>query len=338
MKRLIWCIVLFMCSAYSHGHTLKVFQINLWNDATMVPGGMEGLTDEIAHLQPDVILMCEIRDYGNKSFITRLQQALEAKNAIYPNGLSEGNVGILSKFKLTQEELQHNDTVEAGAILKARMHAGGKEIVLYSAHLDYTYYACYQPRGYDGVSWKKLNAPVTDPETVEQLNNRSLRDEAIRQVIEDAEQEKEHLLILGGDFNEPSHLDWTKKTRHLWDHNNTVINWICSALLRQAGFKDSYRIRYPNPVTHPGFTYGIDNPAAPLEKLDWVPEADGRDRIDYIYYHPTKGIKLTDAMIVGPSGYIVRGQRIRENTQDKIHAPHGIWPSDHNGVLAIFEW
>lgn len=66
------------------------------------------------------------------------------------------------------------------------------------------------------------------------------------------------------------------------------MKWDCSVLLEKAGFKDCYRTKYPNVVTHHSFTYAADNAAASMKKLDWVPDADGRDRIDFIYYRPMK--------------------------------------------------
>jgi len=40
--------------------------------------------------------------------------------------------------------------------------------------------------------------------------------------IKDARKEKGNIILLGGDFNEPSHLDWKENTKNLWDHNGTV--------------------------------------------------------------------------------------------------------------------
>ena len=50
--------------------------------------------------------------------------------------------------------------MHAGSVLKARIRINGRDVVVYSAHLDYTHYACYLPRGYSGVTWKNLHAPV----------------------------------------------------------------------------------------------------------------------------------------------------------------------------------
>lgn len=102
---------------------------------------------------------------------------------------------------------------------------------------------------------------------------------------------------LGGDFNEPSHQDWTEETKDLYDHHGFVIPWTVPVLLDEAGLKDAYREFYPDVLNYPGFTYPSDNPAKPADKITWAPKADERDRIDYIWYYPEKGLKVKDAAI-----------------------------------------
>ena len=73
-----------------------------------------------------------------------------------------------------------------------------------------------------------------------------------------------------------------------------------------------------------------------MKKLVWSPQADDRDRIDFIMYAPFKGLSLTEVTLVGPRGDILRGERMSEETSDPILAPLGIWPTDHKAVLATF--
>ncbi len=81
------------------------------------------------------------------------------------------------------------------------------------------------------------------------------RDEAIVAIIEDAayERDRVNIVILGGDFNELSHLDWIEETKYLYDHNRVIVPWNCSVSLTKFGFKDAYREMFPDPVIHPGF-------------------------------------------------------------------------------------
>ena len=120
---------------------------------------------------------------------------------------------------------------------------GRDTIAAYSVHLDYTHYACYLPRGYDGVSWKKLGAPVTSEEEILRQNNASARIPGLSRVIEDAAKEisRGNDVIICGDSNEPSADDWTIATAGIADHNGVSVRWPCSTLLKEAGFLDSYR-------------------------------------------------------------------------------------------------
>ena len=53
----------------------------------------------------------------------------------------------------------------------------------------------------------------------------------------------------------------------------------------------------------------------PVERLTWAPEADERDRIDFIYYIPATGWEVEDAVIVGPKSSIIRSQRVEEDSK-----------------------
>ena len=106
--------------------------------------------------------------------------------------------------------------------------------------------------------------------------------------------------------------------------------------LYEAGFRDVYRVLHPDPATHPGFTYPADNPATAVEKLTWAPDADERDRIDFIYYLPGGAFVPKRVEVVGPSLSIVRSERVRETGEDTFIEPLGVWPTDHKGVLATF--
>lgn len=121
-------------------------------------------------------------------------------------------------------------------------------------------------------------------------NRLAFRDETIRAFIEEVQTDMlaGRSVIMGGNFNEPSHLDWQTDTRNVWDHNGAVIHWNCSVMLQKAGFKDAYREKHPDAVHYPGFTFPAGNKLAEeakLEKLAWAPDVDERDRIDFIYYY-----------------------------------------------------
>ncbi len=327
-------LLLLVCVAVScrDGRELTVLQMNVWQEAAVVEGGFDAVADEICRLSPDIVLLSE----SSGEFVPNILRELSERGENYYGEKSRIDVGILSKYKITEQYEVAAPLAEAVRVVKAKIDVEGCPVVVYSAHLDYTHYACYMPRGYSGVSWKKMDAPVLDESEIERVNNESLRDETIQGVIEDAAGEEGSMILLGGDFNEPSHLDWTESTKDLWDHNGTVVRWICSTMLEENGFKDAYREMYPDAATHPGFTFPSDNPAVDVSKLTWAPEADERDRIDFVYYKPNGRCRLIDAAVVGPRKSVVRSQRVEETSKDKFIEPAGVWPTDHKAVWATF--
>lgn len=335
-KFFVLILLLLTVASYGKGTDLKVLQMNIWQEGTSVKGGFDAIANEVARLDPDLVLFSEIRNYNGKQFIPRIIEALKERGKVYYGESSTLDVGILSKYKISEQRPNYLLNDNSGSVLKATIEIAGRKVIVYSAHLDYTHYACFLPRGYSGTTWKKLDAPVSNAAEVEKANNESRRDEAIRGVIEDARKEKGNIILLGGDFNEPSHLDWQKNTKDHWDHNGLVVNWDCSVLLTAAGFKDAFRTFYPNPVTHPGFSFPSNNEGVEVTKLAWAPEADERDRIDFIYFMPHKKLKLKDVSVVGPSKSIVRSERVEENSKDKFILPLDIWPTDHKAMLATF--
>ncbi len=341
MKKILFLIL--VCAACLHLSAKKetsftVLQLNLWHGGTKVPGGYQGILDVLDQTNADVIFLCEIKD--GQQFMPKILEDLEKRGKRYYGETLGLSVGVLSKFK--PDEVVKCCIVpgnEHRALLKARVTIGGQPLCFYSAHLDYMHYECYMPRGYSGTTWKKIDAPVTDEATVLEANRLSYRDESIRAFIQDAqaEIEKGYSVVMGGDFNEPSHLDWQSDTRDMYDHHGAVINWDCSIMLYQAGFKDAYREKYPNAARYPGFTFPAGNKLAE-ERLAWAPEADERDRIDFIYYRPVNSaFALQKSVLVGPVETVLRGEIIDKDSKDKFFVPRGIWPTDHKGNLTTFK-
>ncbi len=319
--------------------TLKVMMFNIWQEGTKVPGGFDAIIDEIVRADADLVTLSEVRNYNDTSLDERLVAALKSKGKTYYAKRSQDS-GLLSRYPIKQQEALFPVKDDRGSITKALIEMEGKEIVLYSAHLDYRNCSLYLPRGYDGSTWQELPQPITDIDSLLADNAKSQRDEAIQAFLADAkqEQQKGRIVILGGDFNEPSHLDWTAATKDLYDHNGVVIQWPNTLALEQAGFVDAYREKYPNPLTHPGFTFPADNPLVDLKELAWSPKADDRDRIDFIFYPRQAPLVLKDITIVGPRGSIANNKRIVETSDDPFLLPLANWPTDHKALLATFKW
>jgi hypothetical protein len=284
-----------------------------------VKNGFGDIVDYIFQTDPDLVTLSEVENYDSIDFIARLTDTLTSRGRKY-YGLKSINSGIISKFPIRDQKMVYVSKEDEGSITKAGMQIGKYRVVLYSVHLDYLYYGPYLPRGYDGFTWKKLAAPVMSVERIMQFNDSSRRIGQVKALISDAarETEKGSLVIIGGDFNEPSHFDWISSTKDLYDHQGLVIPWNCTRMLDIAGFKDAYRDKYPDPVTHPGITYPSDNPKAGTDQLAWAPTADDRDRIDFIFYGTNEALELKEVFIAGPRNSIVKGERTGDLSEDLL--------------------
>ena len=330
---LLWTV---LCVKAQQNNEFTVLQWNIWQEGTQVKGGYDAIVDEIVRLKPDFVTLSEVRNYKNTRFCDRIVQSLKQRGETYYSFFSYDS-GLLSRYPITDSLTVFPLKDDHGSIYKMVSSIRGHRIAVYTAHLDYLSDAYYNVRGYDGSTWKEIPIPQTVCEVL-QVNDASLRDDAIRNFIAEAKKDiaEGTIVILGGDFNEPSHLDWTRETKDLFDHNGLIVPWTVPLLLDNNGFVDTYRELYPDVINYPGFTFPADNPLIPVEKLTWAPKADERDRIDYVFYHPHPAVELKDAVIFGPRGSIVNSKRMPEVSKDRFLLPLGVWPTDHKGLLVTF--
>ena len=311
---------------------LRVLSMNIWFGGTAVEPGPSLVADVIRATGADVVMLSESGD------TTRWLADHLSQNGSRWHYAESSDTGILSRHPI----------VERGTLpftTKAVIDLAGRQVAVYALHLEYRWYATYLPRGYAaGVpegpysGWDQLpGGPVTDVETVLQVNEESGRPAVVAQVIADAERERatRRSVLIGGDFNEPSILDWTAATAEEQDHRGLVVPWQSTGLLRDAGYVDAYRAKYPNPSTHPGTTWPTSNRAKPLDHLTWTPKADERDRIDYVFASPSPGVKLLDVGLVGTAETIIRNKRVPMRTNDFLQI-FSHWPTDHQAVLATY--
>ena len=143
--------------------------------------------------------------------------------------------------------------------------------------------------------------------------------------------ENNETVILMGDFNEPSHLDWTEHYAKYgpdpWVKNPTAamtrcaIPWPGSTKLEKLGLVDSYRDVHQDEAKQPGFTWTPKYPDNTPGRRIYNDQC--LDRIDRIY-HYGKTIRAIDARIVG------------EESEFSDLIFKGKWPSDHRAVLVRF--
>lgn len=119
-----------------------------------------------------------------------------------------------------------------------------------------------------------------------------------------------------GDFNAPSHLDWTDATAGARPHLRGRVDWPVSRALETTGFRDTWREIHPDPSTDPGLTWWANRP--PTGGYEPGPDTP-HDRIDAI--HAAGPTTTIDCRIVGEAG----------RPDVAIHVDP--WPSDHRAVV-----
>lgn len=348
MKKILWALfavaLLVGCNSKSSkpeeakdSKTFKVLQFNIWQEGTIVPGGYEGLIREILESGADLVTLSEVRNYKDTRFCDRIVQSLKDSGQTFYSFYSYDS-GILSRYPIIDSTTVYPCVDDHGSAYRALIDMDGQEVAVYTTHLDYLNCTYYDVKGYDGSSWKK-RPPMVDMDSIIANNELSLRDDGMKAILKSAEEDKAKgcIIIIGGDFNEPSHLDWVESTKDLYDRQGLVVPWTVSKLLEEAGYVDSYREVYPDPLTHPGITYPADVPEMEVKRLTWAPESDERERIDFIHYAPYEGLSVKDAVIRGPKGSIKNNERIVEDSQDTFMVGEGVWPTDHKAVLVTFE-
>lgn len=125
--------------------------------------------------------------------------------------------------------------------------------------------------------------------------------------------------FLMGDFNSPSHLDWTKRAIGKRPHMTAAVEWPVSKALIDAGFHDSYREVHKNEIAEPGLTWWAQRPSI----ASWNPtETDPHDRIDFIY-------------ALGPATPL-KSDIVGEPDARDVAVSVSPWPSDHRALISTF--
>ncbi len=167
----------------------------------------------------------------------------------------------------------------------------------------------YQPYQLLSIPYKDAPFIKTEAEAIDYANK--ARGAGIPALLADvATLDQTIPTIVTGDFNEPSHQDWTDKAAAAGLHPIKVA-YPQTEKLTKAGFVDSYRLMYPDEVGHAGQTW---TPTTAADAKD-----DHHDRIDFVFLKGETAA-VTKASVIGEKG----------PQTDIVEEP---WPSDHRAVL-----
>ncbi len=261
--------------------TLRVLAYNIWVGGTANGQPLARTVAVLEASQADVLLLQEVN--------ASLDQLAEA-TGFHAHRISNSCV-VLSRWPLGATGRYGTEVVLPG----------GEIIWAASIHLAPYPYGPYDLRDNPELISDDLIATARDT-----------RARPLQRVLDEiGERAEGKTVLLGGDFNEPSHLDWTAAAAAAGQNFARAVAWPTSTQTVGAGFQDAYRSVYPDPVVHQGWTW------TPIESEDEV-----HDRIDRVYWQGS-GWAPVRADILGPA-------------DAHTTLPVEPYPSDHRVVLITF--
>ncbi len=265
---------------------LKIQVWNIWHGGRH-PGQHVGLKRTIEVLQKenaDIIGLIET--YGSGAVI--------ADSLGYHFYLISSNLSIMSRYPIEETISVFRSFNSGGALINV---GNGRKIAFFDIWLHYL----------PDVSI------LNDPDRLEEYKSEELKTRAqeIDSILKEIEPWTVNAdripVIIVGDFNCDSHLDWSEKYKAM--HEGIIMDFPVSLSMEKAGFADSYRLLHPNVFMSPGSTWSpLINEAA--NGPDFI-----LNRIDYIYYKGNKLFPYFSATL--------------------NHHPV-FWPSDHGSVVTHF--
>lgn len=270
------------------GGQLKVMAWNIWHGGHRYGQqvGVQRVIETIKNVQPDIVGLIET--YGSGEII--------ADSLGYHFYLISSNLSIMSRFPIVETVKAFRPFNFGGAKLKIGEQ---QELLFLNTWLHYL------PDYLSNIEKRSLSSEQLV------LAEADTRHSEVKQILSETQGLWENTdripVIMSGDFNSGSHLDWTEATKGM--HAGYQVSWPVSMEMEQAGFKDSYRELHINPLVDPGLTW-TPRAATSSDKYGL------RDRIDYIYYSGASLLPIVSKVI----------------DQHPI-----LFPSDHAAVLTVFK-
>lgn len=307
-KRLLFCLIfLATLSAFSEevsverkggDRTLRVMSFNLWHGGEGGVLPLERTAEVIRAARADIVGVQE--SYGRERDSVRPDNARKVAALLGWNHADQGSgKTVLSRFPIVGLTSGRH-----GALIEL---PEGETVYLFNVHL---YHAPYQPYQLLGIDYE--DAPFLDNEEALIAAAEAARGPELAATLAEMRPllESGRHLLLTGDFNEPSHLDWTERAVSAGVAPMKVA-YPASRQTSALGLVDAYRAAHPDVSTALGHTW------TPTTRPD--DPADRHDRIDFVYVSPS--LQVRSCEVVGES----------ESHADIVVRP---FPSDHRAVVA----
>jgi exonuclease III len=289
--------------AAQDSETLRVMTFNVWvgGESGKQPLGQTAKVIEAAHA--DVIGLQEV--CGRESNGKRPDNGQKIAESLGLNYFSQGDDDTAI---MTRHNIVGHTPRKWGVEIEL---PSGRKVWLFNVHFPASPYQPYQllkiPYN-DAPFLKTAEEAVRSARETRAKHVASMREEL------NAVRNEGTTILVTGDFNEPSVLDWTPAARDA-GRCPVAVNWPTTAAIHKEGFVDAYRQVHPDPVAQPGLTW------TPITAID-DPE-DHHDRIDLV-------------LVGGPHTRVVKAEIVGEEARyaDIVVTPY---PSDHRAVVVTVE-
>ncbi len=303
-RLVVGCMALVAVAAHSAAQesvSLKIMSFNIWYGGEQV--SFAKVIEAIKAADPDIIGLQEpdgntgkIAEAAGYPYVDTRRHII-SRYPIFDSGSGEAPPSSGLVYSLNGVS---PDTVHAWVLVRP-----GKAVAIANTHLS------SDPYGPEAVRDGKTLEEVMKIETDTRLPEAEPLAQALGKLAKTGVP-----VFLTGDFNVPSHLDWTKAAAEKRKEIKFPVEWPVSKLLAEAGLADSYRAVRPDPVKDPGLTW---TPGTPYP---YVRAEETHDRIDMIW---SANAKPVASVLAGESG------------NPDVAIAVDPWPSDHRAVVSTFE-
>ena len=283
--------------------TVRVMSFNLWHGGDAGKQPLERTVAVIKQSHADIVGLQETAGIAPEGQ-PRPDRAAEIARLLGWNYVDQGKrTGVISRFEIT------GTTPRKWGVKLAL--TSGRKVYLFNVHFAH---APYQP--YQLLDIPYENAPFLKTADEATAAARAARGEQVSRCLAEVNSAATEGLpiFLTGDFNEPSHRDWTAAAAAA-KQCPLCVEWPSTKAVEDAGFVDAFRSVNPDPVQRPGRTW------TPTTQL--TDPKDRHDRIDFVFVHGTDA-RINSIKIVGEA---------REFADIVVDS----YPSDHRAVVAEIE-
>lgn len=280
---------------------LTVLAWNVWHaghSETYGQKACDGIIGVLKESNADVVLMVET--YGASPMV--------ADSLGYDHYLISNNLCIYSRYPIV-DRYSFPDSISTFNFGGVEINVDGQPVRIFDTWIHY-------------LPDERLTPTDKSEQEIIDWEMSGTRDEEIKTILNVLKpmiaQTDSVPIIMGGDFNSHSHLDWTEATKDMYNHGGAVVAWPVSVEMANAGFIDSFREVNPDPAAKIGTTW--------LTDADSIETPNRFDRIDFIYYQG-KNIKAVESECYDN----LLGEPFTFNGKKFFYA------SDHGFVLTKFE-